>query len=211
MTTDTDQGWRREQATEALRAYGHTNAAMGASRTYLVHDAWQKGEKNIKRLAELAGVSRDTIYADLAKYDVEVAEDLNARLARWSTVDDESGRADGQSDYRGFAGNTYGRVWRRQNARGYTEISLVVGTEGRSSGDCYYYGYWDITDYDADGEIIHHESTPMTRRTDRANQAIELGIDSGLSVEQAINRAIQGHIQTITLADLHASYRPQWI
>jgi hypothetical protein len=217
----TAEGCYRELAIDALRAYGQTNTAMGASRAYLVHDAWVKGERNISRLADLAGVSRDTVYADLAKYDIEVAEDLQQRLARWIEDVDRAGHVRlPSSTCHDFQGDSYRRVWVQQHRPPVTystgsssaqvaraEIELVM-----SIGDGHGAGSWCRTLYGPDDEVIAYERVPMTHESPRLTGVVARVAEcADLDAEGAINEVVKQRAQRAELADLHASYRPQWI
>lgn len=200
---NTAEDYYRDRAIEALRTYGQTNAAMGASRTYLVHDAWQRGERNVSRLAELAGVSRDTIYADLRRYDVEVAEDLQARLARW-TEDTAHAEWSGDSDCYGFAGYGYRRVWVRDDGKAEIELFFAVA-DGRTAGT------WGYTQLDDTGEVTAHDFAPMTHECANVLKQVADARERTGSTEKAINEVVRERAGRARLEDLHASCRPHWI
>jgi hypothetical protein len=58
----------RGQALAALRAWASNQRP---ARPNLVAAAWRAGERNVAELARAAGVSRDTIYADLAGQGID--------------------------------------------------------------------------------------------------------------------------------------------
>jgi hypothetical protein len=209
----TSEDYYRARAIEALRSYGQTNATTPPSRTYWVYDAWKHGVRNIGQLAELAGVSRETIYSDLAIYEVEVAEDLERRLARWTEDVEQAGPVSSpDSQYMDITGNAYRRVWTAPaEGGGRIEITLTMWILGGATK-----GSWTRTHYDDSGQYVNHVRVPMTHiiKVSNANYtAIKnaRGRRLGGSLEQAINTAVQQRISQATLTDLHASYRPSWI
>lgn len=196
------------RAVEALRTYGQGHTTMSPSRTYWVYDAWKHGERNISRLAELAGVSRETIYADLAQYDVEVAEDLKVRLARWTETEEGPAPVSVPSSaYMGIEGYAYQRRWTRPSkSGGRVEITLTMWIEAARTD-----GSWRRTEYDATGDDIDSDSVPMTHERVNVEPRIIAAGKRGLSIEQAINHVVKERLSRALLADLHASYRPSWL
>jgi hypothetical protein len=209
MTTTGD--YYRTRAIEALRTYGQTNAAaISPSRTYWVYDAWKHGECNISYLAELAGVSRNTIYADLAKYDVEVDKDLKTRLARWTEIEGApTAVSEPSSAYMGIdEGYAYQRTWTCPGKTGgRVGFTLTMWIEKT----CRVHGSWRRTEYDAAGDEIDSSRVPMTHERVDVEPRIIAAHKRGLSIEQAINHAVEERLSRALLADLHASYRPSWI
>jgi hypothetical protein len=211
---NTIDDYYRTRALEALGTYGQPHAEpTPPSRTYWVHQAWRYGERDIAQLAELARISRQTIYSDLATYDVEVPEDLERRLARWIEDSAQAGPVSfPNSDYMGIAGNAYRRVWTAlAEGGGRIDITLTMWIAGGATE-----GSWTRTYCDSSGEYVDHFSVPITHLTFRTNvnwAAIRKtrGQAFGISMEQAINAAVQQQLNKATLADLHASYRSSWI
>lgn len=209
MSIDTET-YDRDRAIEALRAYGQTRSAMGPSRAYLVHDAWRNGVRNISRLAELANTSRDTIYADLRVYRVEVAEDLDARLARWTETDGPERAYGVDSEYMWIVGNGYRRTWVQDNNDGTRdEITLTMWLTDR----VHIGGVWELCRYDAAGKMVipPHGVVAMTHDHMDVEPLITAARERGLSIEDAINHVVKERLSRARLADLHASYRPHWI
>ena len=109
---NTINDYYRTRALEALGTYGQHHAEPAPpSHTYWVYQAWRYGERDIAQLAKLARISRQTIYSDLATYDVEVPEDLERRLARWIEDTAQAGLVSfPNSDYMGIADRCAGPV-----------------------------------------------------------------------------------------------------
>jgi hypothetical protein len=208
MTTTDD--YYRTRAIEALRTYDQTNAAtISPARTYWVYDAWKHGERNISHLAELAGVSRNTIYADLAKYDVEVDKDLKARLNAWTEMEGTpTPVSEPSSAYMGIEGYAHQKTWTRSKTGGRAEITLTMWIEGTT---CRTHGSWKRTEYDTAGDEIDSDRVPMTHEQVNVEPRIIAACRRGLSIEQAINHVVKERLSRALLADLHDSYRPRWI
>jgi hypothetical protein len=211
---------RRERALASLRDLAETASAAAPSRTYLVHQAHVNGASKAE-LARAAGVSRQTIYDDLAHYGVEVAEDLRARLALW-TEDVTQAGSHGDSTCAGFLASGYRRVWVREYPEPVTfdtpngttaqvakvEIEMFLRVmDGRVEGA------WSRTLYGPTGDVLFDSNhVPLTHEsTDITHIVGEARTKDGLSIEQAINQVVSARAKCVTLADLHASYRPHWI
>jgi hypothetical protein len=212
---NTIDDYYRTRALEALSTYGQPHAEPTLpSRTYWVYEAWRYGERGIAQLAEMAGVSRQTIYSDLARYEVEVPEDLERRLTRWIEDTALAGPVSSlNSDYMGIAGNAYRRVWTAPaEGGGRIDITLTMWITGGTTE-----GSWTRATYDSSGEYVDHVMVPITPLTSPRTNANWAAITKargqafGISMEQAINAAVQQQINKATLADLHASYRTSWI
>ncbi|WP_344681415.1 hypothetical protein [Saccharopolyspora taberi] len=55
----------------ALRGWAIRRDRMPADRARLLAAAWRSGTRNVRELARLADVSRDTVYADLKSHDID--------------------------------------------------------------------------------------------------------------------------------------------
>jgi hypothetical protein len=61
----------RLTALTALGGWATRRDRLPAGRAYLLAAAWHAGERNVRELARIAGVSRDTVYADLKSRDID--------------------------------------------------------------------------------------------------------------------------------------------
>ncbi|WP_414945589.1 hypothetical protein [Amycolatopsis sp. cmx-11-32] len=64
---------------EALRAWARHNTQLPRLRADLVALAWNTGNRNIRELARVTNVSRDTIYADLRRHGIDAADQTTRR------------------------------------------------------------------------------------------------------------------------------------
>lgn len=96
MTTTTPTP--AQAALDALSAWARQQTSI---RPRLVAAAWYAGMRNIRAIAQAAGVSRDTIYADLTRQDIDYrdrsrpepsTEVTVTTVVPWGTVTDEKGR-----------------------------------------------------------------------------------------------------------------------
>ena len=73
----------RASALEALRDWAGRRATLEEDRPVLMAAAWEAGARSIAELARAAGVSRDTVYADLRRRGIDYYNrDQDPRLTR---------------------------------------------------------------------------------------------------------------------------------
>lgn len=70
----------RLSALTALRAWTRQRDRMPEQRAVLLGGAWRAGERNIRELARIADVSRQTVYDDLRAQGIDPREDRDAAI-----------------------------------------------------------------------------------------------------------------------------------
>jgi hypothetical protein len=78
---DFDPEAARLNALSALRAWTRQRVRMPEQRARLLVAAWRAGERNVRELARIADVSRQTIYDDLRSQGIDPREDRGAAVA----------------------------------------------------------------------------------------------------------------------------------
>jgi len=73
----------RERCLQELRDWAARRAALDEDRPALMAGAWQAGVRSVAALARAAGISRDTVYADLRRQGIDYFNrDQDPRLTR---------------------------------------------------------------------------------------------------------------------------------